>query len=60
VLTVTVPRAYRVPAGAQRTVQLTLSAAARRVLAARRSLRVRVALAPAAGDDAARILDLTR
>lgn len=60
VLTIAVPRAYTVPAGTQRTVQLPSSALARRVLRTRRSLGVRVTLAPAGGTPVSRVLTLTR
>lgn len=60
VLPIAAARAYTIPAGARRTVQLALTSAARRVLRTRRTLRVRVALAHAGGTDVTRILTLTR
>lgn len=53
-------RAYTVPAGTTRSVQLTLTAAAQRTLRTRRTLRVRVALDPPDGTDVTRILTLNR
>lgn len=60
VLTIAGPSTYTVAAGARRTVGLALTPIARRVLRARRSLRVRVGLDPADGADVTRILTLTR
>ncbi len=60
VLTIAARRAFTVAAGVQRTVQLPLTALARRVLRTRRTLRVRVALDSADGADAARVLTLNR
>ena len=59
-LTIAAPRPYTVAAGARRTVQLPMTALARRVLRTRRTLRVRVALDPAGGTGVTRILTLNR
>jgi hypothetical protein len=52
--------AYNVPAGARRTVRLTLSRVARTLLRTRRTLRVRATLSPATGKAVKRDLTLHR
>jgi hypothetical protein len=59
-VTVAAARAYSVPAAGRRTVQLPLTAPARRVLRTRRALRVRVTLDPGDGTSVNRVLTLTR
>jgi hypothetical protein len=60
VLAVSPGAGYSVAAGRQRTVRLTLSRAARRLMRTRRTLRVRVTLTPASGPAVKRDLTLQR
>lgn len=60
VLTLASSASYNVPAGATRTVRLTLNKSARKVLAQRRTLRTRVTLTPASGVPVRRDLTLQR